>query len=186
MLPNNGINSRTIKCLECHRPNPLTAMQCMWCGVPIADHQQPKHFADSRFELHYLGGLERLDSPLPVSFTVSLDGIEVKESMPGSRRVQIDAESIIEAHIINNIQKVKVEKRVALWRKLLLDDDALEKHKMTEQILYDYIITIRFRSGEKTCSAAFQSAGREGSSIVNKVARTINSLLRFKAIQVTE
>lgn len=186
MLAKNGINSRTIKCLECHRPNPLTAMRCMWCSVPIADHHHPEHFTDSRFELHYLGGLERLDNPLPVSFTISLDGIEVKESMPGSRRVKIAVDSIIEAHIINNVQKVQIEKKIAFWRRILLDDDALEKHKTTEQILYDYIITIRFRAGEKTCSAAFQSAGREGSSIVNKVARTINSLLRFKAIQVTE
>jgi hypothetical protein len=65
----------------------------------------------------------------------------------------------------------------------VLDEEALEKHKRMEQILYDYIITIRFRAGEKTYSAAFQSAGKEGHSVVHKVAKTINSLLRFKAIQ---
>ncbi len=185
MLLNEPTSAKTIKCFDCERPSPVYATRCMWCNLPIVNHETPEKFALTKFELHYLGGIARLDNPEPVSLTVSLDGIEVRENLPGSRRVQIAAESIIEAHIINNIQKVKVETRVSWWRRLVLDDEALEKHKRIEQILYDYIITIRFRAGEKTFSAAFQSAGKEGASVVHKVAKTINSLLRFKAIQTT-
>jgi hypothetical protein len=178
-------SARTLKCFDCERPNPVQATRCMWCSLPIVNHEAPEKFAHTKFELHYLGGIARLDNPEPVSLTVSLSGIEVKESLPGSRRVEIAADAIIEAHIINNIQKVKVEKKISWWRKLVLDDEALEKHKRVEQILYDYIITIRYHAGEKTCSAAFQSEGKEGASVVHKAAKTINSLLRFKAIQTS-
>jgi hypothetical protein len=180
---NQSTNAKTLKCFDCERPNPIQATRCMWCTVPIVNQDTPESFALTKFELHYLGGIARLDNPEPVSLTVSLNGIEVKESLPGSRCVQIAPDEIIEAHIINNIQKVKVESKVSWWRKLVLDDEALEKHKRIEQILYDYIITIRFHAGEKTCSAAFQSEGKAGASVVHKVAKTINSLLRFKAIQ---
>ena len=183
MPRNQTANAKTIKCFDCERASPIHATRCVWCSLPIVNHDTPEQFALTKFELQYLGGIARLDNPEPVSLTVSLNGIEVKESLPGSRRIQIDADSIIEAHIINNIQKVKVEAKVSWWRKLVLDDEALEKHKRIEQVLYDYIITIRFRAGEKTCSAAFQSEGKAGASVVHKVAKTINSLLRFKAIQ---
>src|ERR1044071_7950505 len=131
--------SKTIKCFDCERTNPVRATRCLWYSVPIINYDSPEKFALTRFELHYLGGISRLDNPEPVSLTVSLDGIEISESLPGSRRVHIAADAIIDAHIINNIQKVKVENKIAWWRRLLLDDEALEKHKRIEQILYDYI-----------------------------------------------
>lgn len=182
---NEAVVTKTIKCFDCERTNPVHATRCLWCSLPIVNHDHPEKFALTRFELHYLGGISRLDNPEPVSLTVSIDGIEISENLPGSRRVRIAADAIIEAHIISNIQKVKVENKVAWWRRLLLDDEALEKHQRIEQILYDYIITIRYRAGEKTFSAAFQSEGKEGASVVHKVARTINSLLHFKATQTS-
>ena len=70
---NEPLSARTIKCYDCERPNPLQATRCLWCTLPIVNHDTPEKFALSKFELQYLGGIARLDNPEPVSLTVSLD-----------------------------------------------------------------------------------------------------------------
>ena len=169
----------TVKCVACNRPNSPSAIRCLWCGIVLTEETTGNHCL-TQMELSYLGGIERLDNPESVRLIVQPDGIEIKELMPGSRVVKIAAEFIIEARVINNIDKVQVEEGIPWWRKLFFDAETNKKNiKTKEQILRESVLTIRYRSGDKILNAAFRRDD-SASTTINNVANAINLLAQRK------
>jgi hypothetical protein len=173
-----------VNCPECDRPNNPSVSLCLWCGGFLNSKNALNAFPTTIAELDYLSGIDRLDNPMPVRLTINADGIEVKEIMPGSRIYQIAGAAIIEARVIDKIEKVKIEKRVSLLQKFLLASAATQSQQFVERISHDYILTISYRTDDKTCTAAFHREDANGKSMVTNVAKTVNSLVKFQAAQM--
>jgi hypothetical protein len=169
------------RCIACGRPNNPAANLCLWCGewLNAGDKPLPTTVA----ELDYLNGIARLDNPMPVRLTVNAQGIEVKEILPGTRIYQIDTPLIIEARVTRRVERIKIEKKVSLLQKLLFDVSANQKRQFTEEFLHDHLLTIWYREADKPCTAAFHREDEAGKSLINNVARAINLLVKFHAMQ---
>jgi len=152
----------------------------LWCGILLNEETTQPH-SRIQIELSYLGGIERLDTPEPVRLVVTSDSIEIRELMPGSRVVTIPAESIIEARVVNNIDKIQVVEGISWWRKLFFDEETNKKNIKTKaQILRESVLTIRYRSGDKILNAAFRRDDSAASTTIKSVTNAINSLLQRK------
>jgi hypothetical protein len=179
----NQFEFQPVKCNECHRPNSPAASLCLWCGILLDSKAARANFPTTVVELDYLSGIDRLDNAMPVRLSISADGVEVKEVLPGSRIFLIPAEAIIEARIIDKIERVKVEKRVSLLQKLLSDPSLPQGPQFVEQITHDYILTIWYRLEGRTFTGAFHREDEAGKALINQVAKHINSLVKFKAVK---
>jgi hypothetical protein len=179
----NQFEFKPVKCAECYRPNSPSASLCLWCGILLDSKAALAHFPTTVVELDYLSGINRLDNAMPVRLNISADGVEVKEVLPGSRIFLIPANAVIEARIVDKIERVKVEKRVSLLQKLLSDPSSPQGPQFIEQITHDYILTIWYRQEEKVFTAAFHREDEAGKALVNNVAKSINSLVKFNAAQ---
>jgi hypothetical protein len=155
----------------------------LWCGILLDSKIARSNFPTTVVELDYLSGIDRLDNAMPVRLNISADGVEIKEVLPGSRIFLLPAEAIIEARIIDKIEKVKIEKRVSLLQKLLSDPSLPQGQQFAEQITHDYILTIWYRLQERTFTAAFHREDEAGKAMIHQVAKSINSLVKFKAAQ---
>lgn len=180
----NKLEFKPVQCSECHRPNSPSASLCLWCGVLLDSKAAFEHFPTTVVELDYLNGIDRLDNPMPVRLTTNADGIEIKEVLPGSRIFLIAADSIIEARVLDKIERIKVEKRSSLLQKLLNESSSLQNQQFKEQITHDFILTLWYRLDDKVCTAAFHREDDAGKAMVNNTAKIINSLVKFKSRQI--
>lgn len=89
------MSTAPVICEECGRANREGSVLCLWCGIPMPWPSYPGPPRSIRIEVHYVGGLDRLDEPGPVTLAVDREGFEVREQMPGTRRVRIAAASIV-------------------------------------------------------------------------------------------
>jgi hypothetical protein len=167
----------------CHRPNSPAASLCLWCGALLDSKTALAYFPTTVVELDYLSGIDRLDNAMPVRLTISGAGVEAKEVLPGSRIFLIPAELIIEARVVDKIERVKVEKRASLLQKLL-SESSTQGPQFMEQITHDYILTIWYRMDGKVFTAAFHREDDAGKAMINNVARNVNSLVQFKVAQI--
>lgn len=179
----NKLEFQPVQCSECHRPNSPSASLCLWCGVLLDSEAALEHFPTTVLELDYLSGIDRLDNPMPVRLTANADGLEIKEVLPGSRIFLLAADSIIEARVVDKMERIKVEKRTSLLQKLLNQSSSIQSQLFTEQITHDFILTICYRLGDKVCTAAFHREDLAGKAMVNNIAKTLNALVKFKAAQ---
>ena len=171
-------------CQECGRANAAAARRCIWCGLPMIDRGAPSQFEATRVEVDYLDGLERLDDPQPVRLLIDASGIEVSEQMPGSRTARINAPVIIDATTVDaSLTTQAAPPRTPLWRFLILPFGMSwffkKKPDPTEQKQHDYVLLIRYRSGDETRTAVFHRQDRAGLAVVEGLARIINLLVRF-------
>jgi len=171
-------------CHECGRANGAAARRCIWCGLPLVDKGTPASFEPTRVDVDYLDGLERLGDPTPVRLLINSTGIEVSEQMPGSRTAHIAAQAIIDANTVD--ASLTVEEKPAptpLWRYLILPFGIgwffKKKPGPTEKKQHDYVLLIRYRSGDETRTAVFHRQDRAGLTVVEGLARIINLLVRF-------
>ena len=172
-----------MQCPECQRLNSSSASLCLWCGDLLDSITALEVFPTTVVELDYLSGINRLDNQMPVRLTTNAYGVEVKEVLPGSRIFLLAADAIIEARVVDKIERIKIEKRTSLLRKLLKESPSIEYQPFKEQITHDYILTIWYRSEDKVCTAAFHREDAAGKALVNNAAKTINSLVKFQAAQ---
>jgi hypothetical protein len=174
---------KSMQCSECHRPNSPSASRCLWCGVLLDSKAAREHFPTTVVELDYLSGIDRLDNPMPVRLTTNADGLEIKEVLPGSRIFLLAADSIIEARVVDKIERIKIEKRASLLQKLLNEPSSLQNQQFIEQITHDFILTIWYRLEDKVCTAAFHREDDTGKTLVNNTAKTINALVKWQTLK---
>lgn len=170
-------------CQECGRANGEAAKRCLWCGVPIVDRDSPREFAATRIEIEYLDGIERLDDSATVRMVLSRDGIEVNETVPGSRIFKIPASSIIDATVVDG-STVVVGKRVrSAWWWLALGPFApvVRGKKTPDTKKHDYLLAIRYKEGSETRTAVFHREDRAGLPVVEGLARIVTTIVRLQA-----
>ncbi|HWC75990.1 MAG TPA: hypothetical protein VG778_00920, partial [Blastocatellia bacterium] len=89
-----------VPCIACGRTNGPAATRCMWCGAIIGTSDLTS-VETSQAEVDYVRGIERLEYPTPVKLVVNEAGLEITETLPGSRRISIPASSLIDARVSN-------------------------------------------------------------------------------------
>lgn len=172
-----------IYCQECGRANGKAAKRCLWCGVPLVDRDSPHEFAATRIEIEYLDGIERLDDSATVRMVISRDGIEVCETVPGSRTFKIPASSIVDATVVDGSTVVEVKRVRSSWWWLVLGPFAplVQRKKTPDTKKHDYLLAIRYKLGSETRTAVFHRQDRAGLPVVEGLARIVTTLVRLQA-----
>ncbi|HWO00301.1 MAG TPA: hypothetical protein VNS63_13640 [Blastocatellia bacterium] len=172
-----------IHCQECGRANGASAKRCIWCGLPIVNRASPEVFAPTRIEIDYLDGIERLDDSATVRMVIGREGIDVSETVPGSRTFKIPASSIIDATVVDGSTIVEGQYVRSPWWWLALGPFAVfVRGKKTPDIKnHDYLLTIRYKQGSETRTAVFHREDRAGLPVVEGLARIVKTLVRLQA-----
>lgn len=172
-----------IYCQECGRANGEAAKRCLWCGVPIVNLSSPNEFAATRIEIDYLHGIERLDDAAIVRMVISRDGIEVGETVPGSRTFIIPASAIFDAVVVDAstfVEPINPGSQggwLALWP--FARGRRGKKTPATKK--HDYLLAIKYNQEGETRTAVFRSEGRAGLPVVERLARIVTTLVRLEA-----
>jgi len=170
-----------VYCQQCKRANGAAATKCIWCGVILTGSSQTGSIGMTRVEIDYLDGLDRFEDSGPVRLIISPEGIEVAEVVPGTRSVKIPAASVLGANVVD-ASTTKEGKRVRpTWLWLTLGPFAVlfPGKKNPDIKLHDYILTIRYRVGDKTQTAVFHREDKAGLSIVEGLARIVSALTKM-------
>jgi hypothetical protein len=158
----------------------------MWCGLPIISDETTGSFEASQIDLDYVGGIERLDEPVPVRLLVGPRGIEVIEIMPGSRRVFIAGDSLLEARIEPASPgpgaKASPRARLVIGKFNIRIPGGRARISASRE----YYLTIIYREGPETRSAVFHREESRGASSIKEIARTIAMLIAMKPRTNTE
>ena len=160
-----------IYCEECGRANADTAKMCLWCGIPIIKGRTTGAIQKTHVEIGYLDGITRFEDPASVRLTVSDEGIEVAEVLPGTRSFKIPASSIIESNFAD-ASTVTDEAQVPRKRRWF------SRAKSAEVKVHDYILAIKYKEGDETRTAVFHRQDRAGLTVIEKLSRIVNSLIR--------
>ena len=169
-------------CQECGRANGPSAKRCIWCGVPIVDRGSPENFAPTRIEIDYVDGIERLEDAATVRLVISREGIEVSETVPGSRRFTIPATSILDATVVNGSTVIEGDRvRSRWWWWLAVGHFAVlaPARKAPDTKKHDYLLTIRYKEGSETRTAVFHREDQAGLPVVEGLARIVRTLMRL-------
>jgi hypothetical protein len=169
-----------IYCDQCGHANGATAKSCIWCGVPISSGKLGGAIQTTRVEIGYLDGIDRFEDAAPVRLIISGEGIEVAEVIPGTRSVKIPASSILEACAVDASTMIEGKRVRPKWWWLALGPGALLiPGKKTPNIKdHDYILTIKYKTGNETRNAVFHREDRAGLAVVEGLARIVTSLVR--------
>jgi hypothetical protein len=118
-----------------------------------------------------------------VGVTISAEGLEVRELMPGSRLVKIAAASLVQASVVDGSTTVEGKRKRSAWWWLLLGPFAVvvKGKKGPDTKNHDYLFTIKYRAGGEERNAVFHHEGSLGLAKVEILARIINSLVRVRS-----
>ena len=182
--PQSPISSPLL-CSECGRANSLSANRCLWCGAPIMSGGVPPILEPTQADLDYIGGLERLHDPTAVRVTISEAGIEITETMPGSRKIMIDASAVVDARVTDG-GKVLEERalRQPWWRRLSRSLSHTSRDvEIPRAESRGYTLTIRYRDNDDVLSAVFRRQGSTGLLMVQGLARAVASMVHLRLLQ---
>jgi hypothetical protein len=168
-------------CQECSRANGASAKRCIWCGVPLVNQNAPEEFAATKIEIDYLDGIERLDGSATVRLIINRDGIEVSETVPGSRTFKIPAASIVEANVVDGSTVTEGKQIRSGWWWLALGPFAVlvPGKKTPDTKNHDYLLTIKYSQGSETRTAVFHREDRAGLPVVEGLARIVRTLVKL-------
>jgi hypothetical protein len=149
--------------------------------VPLSGAVQTGRVDTTRVEIGYLDGLDRFEDAGPVRLIISAEGIEVVELIPGSRSLKIPAGSILGASVVDaSTMTAGKRQRRPMWAWLTLGPLALlfPGKRSPDVKAHDYILTIRYRSGDEVRNAVFHREDRPGLVVVEGLARIVSALSR--------
>jgi hypothetical protein len=139
------------------------------------DQRIPESFEPAQAELDYLGGINRLPDPAPIKLLVSEAGVEVTEVMPGSRRVLISREALIDAVLVDASTIASHERRA--WRSRF---KLRRSSPRFQQKVQDYRLTIRYQEDGEVRAATFRRQDSHGLTMINAVARSVTTLVAIR------
>jgi len=176
------MSSSPVYCSECERVNGSAATLCLWCGAPIVNAPVPPVFEPTQAELDYVGGIERLDDPTPVRLAISETGIEIVEIMPGSRKIVIPAEAVVDARVTSaGGPTPEKTSQQPWWRRLGRSFSRKSRSAaMPGEESTNYALTIRYQEGGEERTAVFHRKGGAGLSMIRGLARSVASLVRLR------
>jgi hypothetical protein len=172
-----------IYCQACNRANGAAAAKCIWCGVPLSGAVSKGRVETTRVEIEYLDGIDRFEDAGPVRLIISTEGIEVAELIPGTRSLKIPVASLLGATVVDASTMAEGKRlRRPTWWWLALGPLALlfPGKRSPDTKVHDYILTIKYLSGDEVGNAVFHRQGRAGLSIVDGLARIVASLVAQK------
>ena len=169
-----------IYCDECGRANGAAAKKCIWCGAPVINGSVSGTIETTRVEIGYLDGIERFEDAGPVRLIITGEGIEVAELIPGTRSVKISSSSILEATVVDASTMIEGKRVRPRWWWMALGPLAwvIPGRKTPDVKEHDYILTIRYKTGNETRNAVFHREDRVGLAVVEGLARIVTSLAR--------
>ena len=171
-------------CQGCGRANGATARRCMWCDVPLRKGALQR-FEPTRVEIEYLGGIDGLDDPTTVRLEINQSGLELRSLVVGSKVGRISAYSIVDARVVDASTTTDGgRKRAPAWWWLVLGPFALlvRGKKLPDVKKHDYILSVRYNSGNEIRSAVFHREDKMGLSIVEGLARIVTALVHRTAV----
>jgi hypothetical protein len=115
-----------------------------------------------------------------VKLAVGPAGIEIDEIIPGSRKVKIAADQIIDAQVEDASTVIKQNrKRAAWWWYLIrpIGSTAPDVGRSAPKN-HDYILTIIYKEEGEIRKATFRRGDGPGLSLLNGLARIIGLLVR--------
>ena len=168
-----------IYCDGCGRANGASAKKCIWCGVPTSNRSTAGITETTSVEIGYLDGIDRFEDAAPVRLIISREGIEVAEVIPGTRSVKIPASSILEANTVDASTMIEGKRVRPKWWWLAVGPLAwlIPGRKTPDVKEHHYILSIKYTTTE-TRNAVFHRDDRVGLSIVEGLARIVNTLVR--------
>jgi hypothetical protein len=171
-------------CPSCGRPNGAAAPKCIWCGSGINKGAAAKEkFESTNIEIEYLSGIEGIDGPANVKLKIAETGIEAT-APPAQKAAKIDAKSILGAAVVDASFTVEGKRALAPLRWwLMLGPFAffVPGKKRPDEKQHDYLLSIKYRVGSETRTAVFRRDDRVGMSIIEGLARIVNSLVQRSA-----
>ncbi|HKG20423.1 MAG TPA: hypothetical protein VKC34_00875 [Blastocatellia bacterium] len=148
------------------------------------NHGNRGSFETTRVDIDYVDGIERFDDSMAVRLTITPSGIVVNEMMPGSRSVTIEADSIIEARVVDTSSTKEGGRQRASWKWWLLVGPLallVPGKRLPETKQHDYMLTVRYRTRGQVRNAVFHREDRLGLSLVDGLARIINAMVKQRA-----
>jgi hypothetical protein len=155
---------------------------CMWCGLPIVDETGALRLETTKVEIGYLDGIERFEDAGPVRLTISPEGIEVAELIPGSRSFKIPVSAILGANVVDASTMLEGKRVRSNWWWLAIGPFAyLIPGKKTPDVKeHAYILSIRYKTANEVRNAVFQREDRSGLAVVEGLARIVTMLTQTK------
>jgi hypothetical protein len=148
----------------------------MWCELPIISDEITGSFEAIQIDLDYVSGIERLDEPMPVRLLVGPTGIEVIETLPGSRRVLIPAGSLVESRIepaAGGEDTKAFRQRLVIGKFNITIPGGRARAGATRR----YNLIIDYREGPGTRSAIFHWEESRRTSSIKNIVRIISMLI---------
>jgi hypothetical protein len=146
------------------------------------DRGSPESFAATRIEIDYVDGIQRLEDAATVRLVISREGIEVSETVPGSRRFTIPANSILDATVVNGSTVSEGDRaRSRWWWWLAVGPFAVlaPARKAPATKKHDYLLKIKYKEGSETRTAVFHREDQAGLPVVEGLARIVRTLVRL-------
>lgn len=167
-------------CHQCGRANSANAKSCLWCGVPIEAGSALPIIGTTGVDIGYLDGIDAFEDAQTVRLTINASGIEVADLIPGTRSVKIPASQILEANFVDASTMIKGRRVRSRWWWLALGPAALlvPGRRTPNTKSHDYILTIKYKAGEKVSNAVFHREDRAGLAVIEGLARIVSSLTK--------
>lgn len=171
-----------VYCQKCKRANSATAKKCLWCGVTIEGGSTTGEIKATRVEIEYLSGVDGIVGPRNVVLKIDDKGLTVE----GERAVRIGASSLLEARVVDASYTIEGKRGRASWKWWLMVGPfalLIPGKKKPDVTKNDYLLTIKYKSGEKPCSVVFRREDRLGQTMLEGLARIVTSLAQQSVSQ---
>lgn len=174
-------------CPKCGRANSATAKRCLWCGVPIDAGMTLPISETTGVDIGYLDGIDKFEDAVTVRLIINANGIEIADLIPGTRSVKIPASQILEANFVDASTMIKGKRVRPRWWWLALGPAALliPGRRTPNTRAHDYILTIKYKTGERVRNAVFHREDRAGRAVIEGLARIVTSLAKHNRVGKT-
>jgi hypothetical protein len=146
--------------------------------VHFRDPAQSSALVRVQVEADYVGGIDRLPDPLTVRIAVDGAGLEISELMPGTRIVRLDANSLLEARVVDASTWTETASHRSWADRLLSMLFGRRRDSLAAKIKnHEYVLTIRYRGADGNGSAVFKRSDRSGYSDLQSAAQASAALI---------
>ena len=169
-----------IYCQKCKRANSAAAEKCIWCGVKIVAGEGPALVDKTNIDIDYLSGVDGFSEQGTVRLEVSRSGLTVTGAT-GGRSTVIPAASVVGVRVVDASYTVAGGRTRASWKWWLAIGPLallLPGKRKPDVTKTDYILTIKYKTGEQVRSAVFHREDRLALSLLEGLARIITSLVQ--------
>jgi hypothetical protein len=123
----------------------------------------------ARLEVDYVSGVARIDDPATVLVRVTSEGVEISETLPGTRRVLIRTDALIGAVV----ERTSGTRRPSTWTRLI---PSFLVRPRPSRLTYDCRLMITYCEEGRMRCAVFQPRDPSDATPLEIIARAIETL----------